>query len=213
MRAGPQPTPFAPESLLSGILDHCARAIFAVEPDMKLLYQNAAGRKLALRADLLETQGGCIRFADSHLLTRITRHMRVATDASAHARPSNGLALHVSGRSCDAAHPSTYRLLLSQLGISDPSEAPPGVWLMFISRLSDEGRIQFKVLTQLYGLTNAESQLVASLFSGQSLEEAARTRAVSINTAKTHLRQVFQKCGVQSQASLLRLVALGPREL
>src|SRR3569833_2953710 len=134
MHTVPQPMPFASERLLSGILDHCARAIFAVKPDMKLLYQNAAGRRLALRADLLETQGGCIRFADSHLLTRIARHMRAATETAAHARPSNGLALHVSGRSCAAALASIYRELLSQLGLSDSSEMSPGVWLMFISR-------------------------------------------------------------------------------
>src|SRR3569833_1979394 len=126
MHTVPQPTPFASERLLSGILDHCARAIFAVKPDMKLLYQNAAGRKLALRADLLETQGGCIRFADNHLLMRIARHMRVATETTTHARPPSGLALHVSGRSCDATQPSIYRVLLSQLGISDPSAASPG---------------------------------------------------------------------------------------
>ena len=78
--------------------------------------------------------------------------------------------------------------------------------------LGAERSIDVEVLTQLYGLTPAESSLVTSLFSGNTLEETARLQDISINTAKTHLRQVFQKCGVQSQANLLLLLALGPRK-
>jgi DNA-binding CsgD family transcriptional regulator len=85
------------------------------------------------------------------------------------------------------------------------------IWLVFVSELGAERFINVEVLTQLYGLTPAESFLAVSLFSGHSLEEAARVQDISINTAKTHLRQVFQKCGVQSQANLLQLLALGPR--
>jgi DNA-binding CsgD family transcriptional regulator len=45
------------------------------------------------------------------------------------------------------------------------------------------------------------------------LQTAADRCGIGMNTAKTHLKHVFTKCGVCSKAELLRLLALGPRTL
>jgi DNA-binding CsgD family transcriptional regulator len=72
-------------------------------------------------------------------------------------------------------------------------------------------KLSHKVLTRLYGLTPMESKLVASLYIEPVLQTAARHGGISLNTAKTHLKHIFVKCGVRSKAELLRLLALGPR--
>ena len=66
------------------------------------------------------------------------------------------------------------------------------------------------MLAQLYGLTKAEARLVAKLFVSPALQSAASECAMTMNTAKTHLKRVFAKCRVRSKAELLRLLALGP---
>ena len=66
-------------------------------------------------------------------------------------------------------------------------------------------------LAQLLGLTPAESRLVAELFvTAGRLDDVAAARGVTHETARSQLRSVFQKCGVGSQAELVRLVAFGP---
>jgi DNA-binding CsgD family transcriptional regulator len=53
--------------------------------------------------------------------------------------------------------------------------------------------------------------LTAELFEGYALEEAGHRLGIALSTARTHLKHVFAKCEVQSQAELLQLLALGPR--
>jgi len=63
-----------------------------------------------------------------------------------------------------------------------------------------------ELLRSLYHLTPAEAELVGQLARGNSLEEAARSRAVSINTARSHLKQIFLKTGTHRQGELVKLV-------
>jgi DNA-binding CsgD family transcriptional regulator len=42
------------------------------------------------------------------------------------------------------------------------------------------------------------------------VEQVARTLHVSPNTVRTHLKRIFSKCEVQSQAELMHVLSLGP---
>jgi len=48
---------------------------------------------------------------------------------------------------------------------------------------------------------------------GRSVEETAQALDLSLNTVRTHLKHIFTKCEVNSQAELLHLLAMGPHEL
>lgn len=69
---------------------------------------------------------------------------------------------------------------------------------------------QAERLRRLVGLTAAETRVAALLGSGLGLTEAAGVLGVSLNTVKTHARQVFAKAEVRSAAALARLVASIP---
>ena len=56
-----------------------------------------------------------------------------------------------------------------------------------------------------FGLTSAETRVLASLFAGRTLAEAAATLGIAGTTAKTHLEHIFLKTGVTRQAELIRL--------
>jgi DNA-binding CsgD family transcriptional regulator/PAS domain-containing protein len=56
-----------------------------------------------------------------------------------------------------------------------------------------------------YGLTPAETRVLASLLAGLPLAEAATALGISRDTAKNHLNRIFQKTGVTRQADLMRL--------
>jgi DNA-binding CsgD family transcriptional regulator/PAS domain-containing protein len=56
-----------------------------------------------------------------------------------------------------------------------------------------------------FGLTPAETKVLASLFAGCTLVETAATLGITRQTAKTHLEHIFLKTGVTRQAELMRL--------
>jgi DNA-binding NarL/FixJ family response regulator len=72
-------------------------------------------------------------------------------------------------------------------------------------------RIDGELLREIHGLTASEAAVTAALFRGLSIDEVATELSVTANTIKTHLKHIFQKCEVRSQAELLQMLALGPR--
>jgi DNA-binding CsgD family transcriptional regulator/PAS domain-containing protein len=60
-------------------------------------------------------------------------------------------------------------------------------------------------LAAAFGLTPAETKVLASLFAGRTLVETAATLGITRPTAKTHLEHIFLKTRVTRQAELMRL--------
>lgn len=65
--------------------------------------------------------------------------------------------------------------------------------------LTDEA----KVLGEVFGLTQRESELACYLALGAGLSRFARDKFVSLYTAKSHLKQIFRKVGVHKQTELV----------
>lgn len=61
-------------------------------------------------------------------------------------------------------------------------------------------------LKQAYGITPAESELIAHLINGSSLLEAAEKRAVTHETARWQIKNIMEKTQVHSQSQLAQLV-------
>lgn len=59
----------------------------------------------------------------------------------------------------------------------------------------------------------AQAEVARRLFAGRNVEQAARSMRLSPNTVRSHLKQIFTKCEVQSQAELMHLLAQGPSSL
>jgi DNA-binding CsgD family transcriptional regulator/PAS domain-containing protein len=56
-----------------------------------------------------------------------------------------------------------------------------------------------------FGLTPAETRVLASLLGGRTLAATAATLGIAPTTAKSHLENIFVKTGVSRQADLMRL--------
>lgn len=63
----------------------------------------------------------------------------------------------------------------------------------------------------LHRLTPAEAKLLEALLIHSMLSDAARHLGVSINTVRSQLRSILDKCGVHRQVELMRMVASWPR--
>ncbi len=84
----------------------------------------------------------------------------------------------------------------------------PIVLLLFAPRAPR--RLPQQSLRDVYQLTVAEIQIVEHLVCGHSLTETAALLDISLHTVRTHVKRTLAKCGVRSQADLIRLVLSGP---
>jgi DNA-binding CsgD family transcriptional regulator/PAS domain-containing protein len=81
---------------------------------------------------------------------------------------------------------------------------PAAVAAVFIGALPD-AQDGADAVAAAFGLTPAETRLLAGLFVGRTLIETAATLGITRPTAKTHLEHIFLKTGVTRQADLIRL--------
>lgn len=61
-------------------------------------------------------------------------------------------------------------------------------------------------LKRFYDLTPAEARLAKLIAEGERLDSIAVRLSISVHTARTHLKRVFEKTGVERQAELVQLM-------
>ncbi len=90
-----------------------------------------------------------------------------------------------------------------------PSNGEP-VGVLFVSDPENGQQTPDGHLMDLFGLTRSEAMLTLALLEGRGLDWAARHAGMSVNTARTHLKRVFEKTGTHRQAELVRLILSSP---
>lgn len=79
--------------------------------------------------------------------------------------------------------------------------------VVFISDPRGTPEISADTLRELFGFTGSESRVAAYLANGHSLNEAAEALSISINTAKSHARNIYEKTGVNKQTKFIQLIS------
>lgn len=104
----------------------------------------------------------------------------------------------------------SYGLLVSRFHPPMEVFAQSGpMGLLFISDVASQ-RPSVERLAEAFGLTPMEGRLLHVLLDGQSLVESAIRIGISINTAKTQLKSLFEKMGCSRQADLVRTAMAHP---
>jgi DNA-binding CsgD family transcriptional regulator/PAS domain-containing protein len=82
--------------------------------------------------------------------------------------------------------------------------APTAVAAVFIGAPPDAADAA-DIVAEAFGLTPAETRVLASLLAGRTRAEIAATLGIAPTTAKSHLENIFAKTGVARQGELMRL--------
>lgn len=191
--------------ILSDILQTLSEPIMIVDGECHPIFLNRAAERLLAEDDHLVLAHGMLRASSSQETGKL-RHL-VATAA---------------GRTTNGSANST-----SEIAITCPSGAPP--MLLRIksiphSAVDKDGRHKqvvavlrgttemtgtIRQLLDLYHLTPAEARLAALIVGGYSLRAAACRLHISNNTARTHMKRIYDKTETHRQVDLIRLVANG----
>ena len=67
----------------------------------------------------------------------------------------------------------------------------------------DKGLPSFEVVKQHFGLSIAEYEVLKALWEGLTNQQIGERIHLSVNTVKTHLRNIFSKLDVESRSEAL----------
>ncbi|MES9970760.1 MAG: LuxR C-terminal-related transcriptional regulator [Candidatus Thiodiazotropha sp.] len=188
---------------LSTLLDQHRESIVLLNKDGKLVYANATAEQLLDRCEALYISNNTLRCrsyaANKELIRLIDNAVNRVEDENCHMMlnrksSSKPLQLYITPF-YQCGDPSTIKRSYVIVLISDPKIHP--------DHLSSK-------LKELYKLTTTEARLVESLVQGNTLKGYAEINKISFNTARWHLRNVFNKTGVNNQSELIRLVMAMP---
>jgi DNA-binding CsgD family transcriptional regulator len=103
-------------------------------------------------------------------------------------------------------------LLAAPLPVATPlwlsGGAPRWVIVLFDPERSLAASVPLLMLD--LGVSEREAEVTAQLVEGHDLRAIAARLDITLNTARSHLKRVYAKAGVQSQVELLRRIAAGP---
>jgi DNA-binding CsgD family transcriptional regulator len=186
------------------ILDRLDRGVVLLDAQGHIVDANSHALHVIRACSGIRLRAGRLAFTDPELNER----MQLAIASRGSPQRSNGAVLAARVR-CRGSDP--YRIVVRPV----PPDADERKVAFFVLLYAPNGLhgISVEVLRQVYGLTPAQSAVARSLFAGRNVEETANELDLSLNTVRTHLKQIFTKCEVNSQAELLHLLAMGPHDL
>jgi DNA-binding CsgD family transcriptional regulator len=167
----------------------------------EVLVMNKAAEELLGRRDGLLDVRGALRAA----VRAESARLQALTDGAV--QTGNGRGLSAGGTmlmSRENARPLSITIAPLHEFSASPSQRHAAV--LFISDPDRNLELPADLLQRCYGLTPAEARLAMILLEGHSLKEAADSCGVTHNTAKSQLKSVFMKTGVNRQGELIRLL-------
>jgi DNA-binding CsgD family transcriptional regulator len=202
-RGSVQPPPgsvFTP--LGRAILDRIDRGVVLLDAQGRIVDANSHALQVIRNSGGIRVRAGRLWFDDPVLDGQLQRALAVNG-------ARGGRAVLAARVRCKGSEP--YRVVI-RAAPPDADERKVAFFALLYAPNGLQG-ISIEVLRQVYGLTPAQASVARSLFAGRSVEETAQSLGLSRNTVRTHLKQIFTRCEVNSQAELLHLLALGPQEL
>ncbi|MEM7404343.1 MAG: helix-turn-helix transcriptional regulator [Pseudomonadota bacterium] len=190
-------------------LNATTRPRFILDANCTLIVSNGAGEVFLESPSLLELNGGRVR----PVARRSRDEFRAAVQLACRAGEPQETNLVLT-------RPFEHIPVLVRVGVLGAAATPEpfgsgqldeGLAWMDIADVHAPINLDGNVIRRLFGLTRREIDLAMLLAQGYSLAESAERLGVTIETARSHLKNVFAKTHVKGQAQLMRVLVLTAR--
>lgn len=182
------------------VLDRLADGVVVLDRKARVLFANAAARRLA-QEERLRLHQSIGTHSPAHT-QRLNELIRAALQGGAGGTMS--LPRDLDGRLLTILVASIRSKDLGRLSDAGVKDAAV---LLFAIDPADRRSTPLGQIMDAYGLTHAEARVALAASSGNTIIETARSLNLSPNTIKTHLRRVFAKTATGRQAELAGLIA------
>lgn len=190
--------------ILSDIMQTLSEAIFVVDGECHPVFLNHAAERLLAEDDRLVLTHGMLAAASGQETGKLRQLVAAAAGCpgSGSATPNGEITI---------AGPSGARPLLLRIKpIPHSAIDRGGRYKQVVAVFADVATGATDTARQLhesYHLTPAEARLAALIVCGYTLHAAACSLHISNNTARTHMKRIYDKTETHRQVDLIRLVA------
>lgn len=187
-------------------LDAMPLGIVLTDGDGRLRQANRTAREIAARGDGLLFSGNYVaahRRADT---ARLLEAVEGAVRGALNGRTRPGEAISVVRRNGDPAYPVVVSVVWGNQQKLGLGHLDRPLAALFVTDPDRPQEAPAELLQRLFGLTAAEAALAERLAGGQALPDAAAALGVSHNTARTHLRHIFDKTATARQGELVKKI-------
>jgi len=192
------------------VVDHIPTGIVVTNEDGVIKHANATAKEIGTRNDGLSLTRNSITLARQEENADLHLAIRRAIGKAREGDILSGHPLTVTRTNTKESYPLMVSTLWGNhiklgLGVLDEPVA-----VIFITDPDRPQEAPAELLQRLYGLTPAESRLLECLVAGNSVEVAAGMVKITVNTARQHLKIIFQKTDTNRQAILIKKVVTSP---
>ena len=191
-----------PGAVAVAALDQLKIGAIVIDRGQRVLHANAFAQDVLAEGASLYTQDGRLMLscaeANAALRYSIGKACRTRRDA-----------LESAALGLQRVWASDYELSISPFandGSTLPHCAASEAWLVTLKRRKRQSNNMIAALRNDFGLTAAEASVVEHITQGKTLQQIAAQNSISINTVKTHLKAIYVKMDVRSQADLVRTI-------
>lgn len=183
-------------------LDRFPAGVIVVDSDARVILMNCKGEAVLQRQDGLTLLSDGLRAADRNETSKLRNAIAAVSSQPGAAVQRPGTVLLISRPS----GAKSFEVLVSPLPPSSQLSKGRPAASLFITDPEQETQLDSTALRNLFGLTPAEIRLATALVEGRSVEDYAETASISSNTARTHVKRIYSKTGVNRQSELVRLL-------
>jgi DNA-binding CsgD family transcriptional regulator len=188
-------------AIARGELDDLSAGVIFTDPSGRIIETNTLGEAILRLDDGLTIRGGLICARRSFETAKLASLIANATgDGIA---PTAGCMLVGRDRGRPALVVRVAPVSAGQAGYDMPMA-------MILVSIPAANRISERELSELYGLSPAESRLALALERGKRMSELTADFGVQITTLRTQLSSILKKCDVERQSDLVNLIASIP---
>jgi len=196
--------------LAKDILDSSPRGMIVLSSDGVIQMANSKAEQILTASDGISRKADKLVIDDREGKNVLHEHLSLNMNSYPPGETDAAIEWNLAIKRPSGA--SDYQIILGTIKLQEwhiESRGSDRIAIVYIHDPENKSGPTLEQLKSFYGFTDAQARLAATLYSGHSMTEAADSLNISINTARSHIRNIYQKIGVSTQAELLGLLASG----
>jgi len=185
------------------LLDKFAFGVIVLNDDQRVVIRNIAAEQLLYPVDVVNFVGSHLRTANPEQSRKLDAFIDKLVSPNWAKDRADAITLHNIDNDY---HIQIWGIRLDDVKQRDEQGGTPCVTLL-ISAPGLDIPVPTHLLKSMYDLTPAEALMSKALMNGLSLDQYTIQQKVSRNTAKTHLRSIFEKMRITRQVDLIRTLS------
>jgi len=181
--------------------DKLSVGVVILSPSGEVSSANSKGRAILNRKGKIYLENEVLKFSNAAERKCFERACYEIIELSKGGKAQIAKAISVKGKRPGSR--LTFTIKPSILHADKMTVKSPPELIIFINDHDVNLDTNVGILTDIFGLTKAESKLSLLLANGHTINEAAEMLDIKLNTAKAHLRSIFNKMQINRQSQLV----------